>query len=56
MYIGLAGSQILIRPATSIYAGCVVALLFPFETEPPSVSDIVLRIEVNIEADVYFMA
>ena len=40
----------------AIYARSVVALLFQFETEPPSVSDIVLCIEVNIEADVYFMA
>ena len=54
----------LIRPATSmdeasidaIYARSVVALLFQFETEQPSVSDMALRIEVNIEAYKCFMA
>ena len=40
----------------AIYARSVVALLFQFETEQPSVSDMALRIEVNIEAYKCFMA
>ena len=40
----------------AIYARSVVALLFQFETEQPSVSDMALRIEVNIEAYECFMA
>ena len=62
--MGLAGSQILIRPVTAmdavginaIYAPFVVGTTVLFEAEPSSVSDMASRIEVNIKTYGYFVA